>query len=315
MGSNGLPGQCSGKDKLGCWEQRFRFPPTSQATIIWDRGLHTTVTMETTTKTIEAEKTGMEEIKTINTDLVKANVPVIEETKSEKIVSSKDDSEQKQDTKIESNDSEDTGFEIITPDLPEKMEDAKTKPDAASIAVKEPVITTTKEQNLTKLQETKEKDIVEEKVQKKEETTKASLIDIKVIKEPDDTSNKDSPESDAQNSEELEVALAAIPELSSSVSKEILAKANDEEDKDIVDEIETKTEERPGGTLIDITVIEEAGHSFEAEVIEDNEDIKVIPSDDEDVIEYTLESRHILPFLTICVAFVAVFVGLIFYYN
>jgi len=286
--------------------------------------------METTTKTIEAEKTGMEENKTINTDPVKANVPAIEEKKSESVLLSKDDSEQKQDTKIESNDSEDTGFEIITPDLPEKVEDAKPKPDAASIAVKEPgpVITTTKEQNLTKLQETKEKDIVEEKVQKKEETTKASLIDIKVIKEPDDTSNKDSPESDAQNSEELEVALAAIPELSSSVSKEILAKANDEEDKDIVDEIETKTEERPGGTLIDITVIEEtnkqkdvqevieeAGHSFEAEVIEDNEDIKVIPSDDEDVIEYTLESRHILPFLTICVAFVAVFVGLIFYYN
>merc|ERR1711892_336731 len=277
MGSNGLPGQCSGKDKLGCWEQRFRFPPTSQATRIWDRGLPTTVTMETTTKTIEAEKTGMEENKTINTEAVKTNVPATEEKKT-----IKDDSEQIQNVKIESNDSEDTGFEIITPDIPEKVE----------------------------------------------ETTKPSLIDIKVIKEPDDTSNKDSPESDAQNSEELEVALKAIPELSSSVSKEILAKANDEEDKDIVDEIETKTEERPGGTLIDITVIEEtnkekhvqevieeAGHSFEAEVIEDNEDIKVVPSDDEDVIEYTLESRHILPFLTICVAFVAVFVGLIFYYN
>merc|ERR1711892_1017164 len=311
MGSNGLPGQCSGKDKLGCWEQRFRFPPTSQATRIWDRGLPTTVTMETTTKTIEAEKTGMEENKTINTDPVKANVPAIEEKKSELVSLSKDDSEQKQDTKIESNDSEDTGFEIITPDLPEKVDDAKPKPDAASIAVKEPgpVITTTKEQNLTNLQETKENDSVEEKVQQKEETTKASLIDIKVIKEPDDTSNMDSPESDAQNSEELEVALKAIPELSSSVSKEILAKANDEEDKDIVDEIETKTEKHVQ------EVIEEAGHSFEAEVIEDNEDIKVIPSDDEDVIEYTLESRHILPFLTICVAFVAVFVGLIFYYN
>jgi len=281
--------------------------------------------METTTKTIEAEKTGMEENKTINT-----NVPATEEKKPEAAVSSKDDSEQTQNIKVESNDSEDTGFEIITPDIPEKVENDQTKADAASNAVKEPEpeVTTTKEQKLSQQEEKKEKETADGKEQKEEETTKASLIDIKVIKEPDDTSNKDSPESDAQNSEELEVALKAIPELSSSVSKEILAKANDEEDKDIVDEIETKTEERPGGTLIDITVIEEtnkekhvqevieeAGHSFEAEVIDDNEDIKVVPSDDEDVIEYTLESRHILPFLTICVAFVAVFVGLIFYYN
>merc|ERR1711892_882748 len=132
MGSNGLPGQCSGKDKLGCWEQRFRFPPTSQATRIWDRGLPTTVTMETTTKTIEADKTGMEENKTINTEAVKTNVPATEEKKTETVVSSKDDSEQTQNVKIETNDSEDTGFEIITPDIPEKVENDQTK------VVKEP---------------------------------------------------------------------------------------------------------------------------------------------------------------------------------
>merc|ERR1711892_671158 len=197
MGSNGLPGQCSGKDKLGCWEQRFRFPPTSQATRIWDRGLPTTVTMETTTKTIEAEKTGMEENKTINTEAVKTNVPATEEKKQETVVSSKDDSEQIQNVKIETNDSEDTGFEIITPDIPEKMENDQAKADAASIAVKEPEpeVTITKKQDLSQQQETKEKEIADGKVQKEEETTKASLIDIKVIKEPDDTSNKDSPES------------------------------------------------------------------------------------------------------------------------
>merc|ERR1711970_1284298 len=165
-------------------------------------------------------------------------------------------------------------------------------------------------------------------IKKIESQVDASLIDIKIIKEEDDGSNRDSPESDAQGTEELELALKEIPEFSSSTSKEILAEANNEDDKNIVDEIETKAEEKPGGTLIDITVIEEtnkeknvqevieeAEHSFEAEVIDDNEDIKVVPSDDEDVIEYTLETRHILPFLTILVAFVAVFAGLIFYYN
>jgi len=285
--------------------------------------------METTTKPIETKKLETEEKKGVNTELDTTKVLASEDKKSDTGVSSKDTSDEKPNTKDESNDSEDIGFEIITPDLTEKTDNVQSK---ASIEVKkEPDVAQAniKEENQQQEQkQVNDQKIVDEKIENKEDTAEASLIDIKVIKEAGDGSNKDSPESDAQGSEELELALKAMPDLSSSVSNEILAKANDEEAKTIVDDIETKTEERPGGTLIDITVIEEtkkdknvqevikeAEHSFEAEVIEDNEEIKVVPSDDEDVIEYTLEARHILPFLTILVAFVAIFVGLIFYYN
>ena len=82
-----------------------------------------------------------------------------------------------------------------------------------------------KEENLKEKQLIKESNEADEKIQIKEAPIDASLIDIKVIKETNDESNKDSPESDAQNSEELELALKEMPGISSSVSKEILAKA------------------------------------------------------------------------------------------
>jgi len=278
--------------------------------------------METNNKTIEVQKPEFEEKKIGNTVLDTTKILASEENKSETVITSKNDSDLKQNTKNESNDSEDIGFEIITPELAEKKENVITKSDTASDDSAVESKATPEDTNI-KEEMSKQPDI-----KKIENPVDASLIDIKIIKEEDDGSNRDSPESDAQGTEELELALKEIPELSSSTSKEILAEANNEDDKNIVDEIETKAEEKPGGTLIDITVIEEtnkdknvqevieeAEHSFEAEVIDDNEDIKVVPSDDEDVIEYTLETRHILPFLTILVAFVAVFAGLIFYYN
>jgi len=278
--------------------------------------------METNNKTIEVQKPEFEEKKIGNTVLDTTKILASEENKSETVITSKNDSDLKQNTKNESNDSEDIGFEIITPELAEKKENVITKSDTASDDSAVESKATPEDTNI-KEEMSKQPDI-----KKIENPVDASLIDIKIIKEEDDGSNRDSPESDAQGTEELELALKDIPELSSSTSKEILAEANNEDDKNIVDEIETKAEEKPGGTLIDITVIEEtnkdknvqevieeAEHSFEAEVIDDNEDIKVVPSDDEDVIEYTLETRHILPFLTILVAFVAVFAGLIFYYN
>jgi len=276
--------------------------------------------METNNKTIEVQKPEVEEKKIGNTVLDTTKVLASEENKSETVITGKNISDSKQNTKNESNDSEDIGFEIITPELAEKKENVITESDTATTEVESKQ---TPEDTNVKEEPSKQADI-----KKSENPVDASLIDIKIIKEEDDGSNKDSPESDAQGTKELELALKEIPDLPSSTSKEILAQANNEDDKNIVDEIETKAEEKPGGTLIDITVIEEtnkdknvqevikeAEHSFEAEVIDDNEDIKVVPSDDEDVIEYTLETRHILPFLTILVAFVAVFAGLIFYYN
>lgn len=190
------------------------------------------------------------------------------------------------------------------------------------------VPTDTKISEFEKVSEAVSDNVTHEK-QKEKESPEASVIDIKIIKESADNSNKESPESESHSSEELEAALTAIPELSSAVSKEILADANNEgEVKKIVAEIEQKTEERPEGTLIDITVIEEtnkdknvqevikeAENSFEAEVIEDNADIEVVPSEGEEVIEYTLEARDAIPVITILVALVAVFVAIIFYYN
>jgi len=190
------------------------------------------------------------------------------------------------------------------------------------------VPTDTKISEFEKVSEAVSDNVTNEK-QKEKESPEASVIDIKIIKESADNSNKESPESESHSSEELEAALTAIPELSSAVSKEILADANNEgEVKKIVAEIEQKTEERPEGTLIDITVIEEtnkdknvqevikeAENSFEAEVIEDNADIEVVPSEGEEVIEYTLEARDAIPVITILVALVAVFVAIIFYYN
>ena len=76
---------------------------------------------------------------------------------------------------------------------------------------------------------------------------------------------------------------------------------------------------------MDITVVDESNkedkvqkeeeHTFEAEIIGDEEDITISPKEDEDVIEYTLETKHIVPFLTIMAALVAIFIGIIFYNN
>ena len=91
----------------------------------------------------------------------------------------------------------------------------------------------------------------------------------------------------------------------------------------MIDEIES--EEILSETLMDITVVDEYHKdnkvqkeeelTFEAEIIGDEEDITITPKEDEDVIEYTLETKHIVPFLTILAALVAIFIRIIFYNN
>lgn len=275
-----------------------------------------------------------------------------EETKTEKVETKKNDNlpfSKEDEMKIpksdkpEIDDSVEAGFEIIATDADENKKDAQTEQKleikgegVESIgtikdidANKETIVSTEVQVEESDALNVKHAKNLADKNSEDNKSPEASLIDIKIIKESTDDSNKESPESESHSSEELEAALTAIPELSSSMSKEILAEANDEGDvKKIVEEIETKTEERPAGTLIDITVIEEtntdknvqevieeAENSFEAEVIEDNADIEVVPADDEEVIEYTLEASDAVPFLTILVALVAIFLALLFYYN
>ena len=162
----------------------------------------------------------------------------------------------------------------------------------------------------------------------KEEVPKASLVDIKIIKEAEEKSENDSPPSEDQTSEDLEEALKKVPDLSSSVSDKILTYAGDENDvKEIIEDIEQKTEQRPEGTLIDITIIEETGKennvqeviqsaesSFEAEVIEDDADIKISAENGEDVVECNISYRSSLICLSLSIAIVSVIIAVFVYH-
>eukprot|EP00091_Calanus_sinicus_P008675 TRINITY_DN20838_c0_g1_i1.p2 TRINITY_DN20838_c0_g1~~TRINITY_DN20838_c0_g1_i1.p2 ORF type:complete len:119 (-),score=31.47 TRINITY_DN20838_c0_g1_i1:571-927(-) len=78
--------------------------------------------MATTIKTTEPEKIVAEENKSVNSDLDKVKLEATVDTKSSEAVSNKEDDRQITDkatlenTKNESIDSEETGFEIITPE-------------------------------------------------------------------------------------------------------------------------------------------------------------------------------------------------------
>ena len=147
------------------------------------------------------------------------------------------------------------------------------------------------------------------------------LIDISIIDENDDRVSNQNGKNGAS---EIGAALSEMPGISKSISQEILSKLKEDPTKEI-DEIDSKSEVTSCETLMDITVVDESDkdckvqkeeeHSFEAEIIGDYEEITISPKDDEDVIEYTLETKHFVPFLTIMAALVSIFIGLIFYNN
>ena len=244
----------------------------------------------------------------------------------------------------ESEDSEEAGFEIIGKDVLACSKEALFNREDIKLEAAEPigpiVNVDPKNEEIAVLAETKAEErlsdnetcSIEENVADLKENDKesldASMIDIKVIKDSEYNLNKDVLESEAQRSEELEEALTAIPDMPSSLSKEILAESHEEKEvQKIVGDIETKAEESQDESLIDITIIEEinkdnlqdtikeAEVSFEAEVIEDNADKEVVPLDGEDVIEFTIEAGDVIPFLTVLVAFVGIIMGLVYYYN
>jgi hypothetical protein len=254
----------------------------------------------------ENQKAGTEETKDIEKD--KANRTVLEDKKStdDKFANEQTDNKQ---TKIEDEDSEETEFEIIGTEVVANTNEIKLEPSHNE--------TCSINENVAILKENAK------------ESAKASLLDIKIIKESKDNYNKDLPESEAKSFDEVEEALTAIPEMSSSLSKEILAESDEKrEAMKIIERIETKPEENQDVTLLDITLIEETNkdnvvqdnnkeeeNSFEAELIGDNANIEVVPSDGEDVIEYTVVAGDVIPFLTILVALVAIIVALAYYYK
>ena len=65
---------------------------------------------------------------------------------------------------------------------------------------------------------------------------------------------------------------------------------------------------KPKKIRIHKITLKEAENSFEAEVIDDDADIQVVPPYGEDFIEYTMKAKDVIRFLTI-------FVALAYYYN
>ena len=158
-----------------------------------------------------------------------------------------------------------------------------------------------------------------------EEPRKNSLVTVAVIKEPNETSSSSNSDKD-----ELAAALEKMPGMTKSKSQEILKAIDEKEIKEIAENINEneKEKEAESGSLIDISVVEEsdtekdvqevikeADSGFQAEVVEDNEDIEIKPSENEEVIEYTIEMKHAIPIISVMMAFVAVFYALIFHYH
>eukprot|EP00090_Calanus_glacialis_P045469 TRINITY_DN8453_c0_g1_i1.p1 TRINITY_DN8453_c0_g1~~TRINITY_DN8453_c0_g1_i1.p1 ORF type:complete len:313 (-),score=119.41 TRINITY_DN8453_c0_g1_i1:97-1035(-) len=276
----------------------------------------------------ESQKAGTEETKD------KANRTVEDNKKSEDDTATNEQTDDKQ-TKIEDEDSEENEFEIIGTEVVASTNEIKLEaigPIVNNDEKSEEIAVSDDTKGEIKLSQNETFSMKENVAVLKEndkESAEPSLMDIDIIKESKDNSNKDVPESEAASSDNVEEALTAIPEMSLSLSKEILAESDKErEAKRIIERIETKPEENQDVTLLDITIIEEtnkdnfvqdttkeAENSFEAEVIDDIADIEVVPSDGEDVIEYTVVAGDVIPFLTILVAFVAIIVALGYYYN
>jgi ribosomal protein S13 len=163
-------------------------------------------------------------------------------------------------------------------------------------------------------EEKKNNTITKEPVQTESKSGK-SLVDVALIKE---SSEKD----------ELAAALQNMPGMTKSKSREILKALDEKEITEIAEQLNEKEEEKEDGSLIDISivdesetekevqeVIKEAEHGFQAEVVDDNEEIEILPADNEEVVEYTIEMKHVIPIISIMVAFIAVFYALMFHYH
>ena len=141
---------------------------------------------------------------------------------------------------------------------------------------------------------------------------KKSIVDISVIKE----------NTGVQNEENLEKSIAAMPGMTKSISKEILKVADESGLKEIAASLDTTSSgEAEDGSVIDISVVEEeeqgagAGEVLVAELLEDGEEVSLVPGRDEAVVEVTLEMRHAIPLLSALVALAAAIYAFINYTN
>ena len=164
-----------------------------------------------------------------------------------------------------------------------------------------------KEDNTEKVEETAKPQTDDEGSQRKK-----SIVDISVIKE----------NTGVQNEENLEKSIAAMPGMTKSISKEILKVADESGLKEIAASLDTTSSgEAEDGSMIDISVVEEedqgagAGSVLVAELLEDGEEVSLVPGRDEAVVEVTLEMRHAIPLLSALVALAAAIYAFINYTN
>jgi len=156
-------------------------------------------------------------------------------------------------------------------------------------------------------------------------TTKEPVqTETKLGKSPVDVA----PVKESSEKDELAAALQSMPGMTKSKSREILKALDEKEITEIAEELSEKEKENEGGSLIDISIVEEsdtekevqevikeAESGFQAEVVGDDEEIEILPSDNEEVVEYTIEMKHLIPIITVMVAFIAAFFALIFHYH
>ena len=165
-----------------------------------------------------------------------------------------------------------------------------------------------KEDNTENVEETAKPQTDDEGSQRKK-----SIVDISVIKE----------NTGVQNEENLEKSIAAMPGMTKSISKEILKVADESGLKEIAASLDTTSSsgEAEDGSVIDISVVEEeeqgagAGEVLVAELLEDGEEVSLVPGRDEAVVEVTLEMRHAIPLLSALVALAAAIYAFINYTN
>ena len=163
-----------------------------------------------------------------------------------------------------------------------------------------------KEDNTEKVEETAKPQTDDEGSQRKK-----SIVDISVIKE----------NTGVQNEENLEKSIAAMPGMTKSISKEILKVADESGLKEIAASLDTTSSgEAEDGSMIDISVVEEedqgaGGEVLVAELLEDGEEVSLVPGRDEAVVEVTLEMRHAIPLLSALVALAAAIYAFINYTN
>jgi len=224
-------------------------------------------------------------------------------------------------------DNVDSDFEIITKET--TKESVCKKSDLSTEKVEKQaenqVQTTnveTKKEEIMDIKSVVENTETDDKTSETKERKK-SIVDIAVIKEVGD-----SDDTIIQSGKDLKESVSAMPGMTKSVSQEILKKSDVTELKQIAQNLAEEDgrdkKEEEEGSVIDISVVEEdtdkdedtgTVDGIEAEILGDDEEVTIVPGEDEEVVELTLETRHMLPVLSAIVGLAAAIYALIFYTN